>query len=59
MRRGRAVKERRQREAKERQAERDRRSDEAQHRKLINEGHGGCKEVALLRARMTKAAEKK
>ncbi len=59
MRRGKAVREARQQSAKERQAERDKRTDEQQHRKLINVGHGHCKEVARLRARMTKAASKK
>ena len=49
MRRGRAVKERRQREAKERQAERDKRSDEAQLKRLINAGHDHCKEADRLR----------
>ncbi len=48
MRRGRVAKETRQREAKERQGLRDRRGDEGQHRKLINEGHGHCKEAQRL-----------
>jgi hypothetical protein len=42
------VRERRQREAKERQAERDARSDEAQLKKLIDNGHGHCKEALRL-----------
>jgi hypothetical protein len=53
MRKGRVAKEARQAAAKERQARRDGRTDEQQHRKLINEGHGHCKEVAKLRERMT------
>jgi hypothetical protein len=51
--RGRAVKERRRREAEERQAERDRRGDEGQLNRLIDKGHGHCKEVQRLRDRMT------
>ena len=48
MRRGRAAKEQRQREAKERQAARDKRSDEAQLEKLIANGHGHCREATRI-----------
>ena len=54
MRRGQAVKEQRQREAKERQAERDRRGDEAQLKKLTDNGHGHCKEADRLRKKNNK-----
>ena len=53
MRRGVVVREQRQREAKERQAERDRRGDEAQLKKLIDNGHGHCKEADELRDRIS------
>jgi hypothetical protein len=48
MRRGRVAREARQAAAKERQAERDRRTDEQQLHKLIGEGHGHCKEAQRL-----------
>ena len=59
MRRGSVAKEARRLAAEERQAARDKRTDEQQHRKLIDAGHGGCKEVVRLRHRITKAALKK
>ena len=59
MRRGRVAKEARRAAAEERQTDRGRRTDEQQHRKLINAGHGHCKEVVRLRGRMTDAALKK
>ena len=49
MRRGEAVREARRQGAKERQAERDKRGDDAQLKKLIDNGHGGCKEADRLR----------
>jgi hypothetical protein len=48
MRQGRVAREARQASAKERQAERDSRTDEQQLNKLINEGHGHCKEAQRL-----------
>ncbi len=59
MRKGSVAKEARRSAAEARQAARDRRTDEQQHRRLIDAGHGGCKEVERLRNRMTKAALKK
>jgi hypothetical protein len=59
MRRGSVAKEARQLAAKARQAVRDSRTDEQQHRKLIDTGHGHCREVVRLRDRMTTAALKK
>jgi hypothetical protein len=52
MRRGQAVKERRQREASERQAERDRRGDEGQLNRLIDKGHSHCREADRLREKI-------
>jgi hypothetical protein len=48
MRRGSVAKEARRTAANERQAERDKRTDEQQHRKLVNAGHGHCKEALRL-----------
>jgi hypothetical protein len=48
MRRGSVVKEARQLAAKERQAVRDKRTNEQQLNKLIREGHGHCKEARRL-----------
>jgi hypothetical protein len=59
MRRGRVVREARRTAAEERQADRAKRTGEQQHRKLINAGHGHCREVARLRDRTTKAALKR
>jgi hypothetical protein len=50
MRRGRVAREARQAAAKERQAERDKRTDEQQLKKLIFSGHGHCKEAQRLAA---------
>lgn len=46
--RGRAERERRRREAEDRQAARDKRGDKAQLKKLIDNGHGHCREVDRL-----------
>jgi hypothetical protein len=48
MRRGSVAKEARQAAAKARQAERDSRTDEQQLNKLIQAGHGHCKEAQRL-----------
>jgi hypothetical protein len=48
MRKGRVAKEARQAAAKARQAERDSRTDEQQLNKLIQAGHGHCKEAQRL-----------
>ena len=58
MRRGKIAKEARRLAAEERQAERNRRTDEQQHSKLVNEGHADCKEAAMLRDRMSAPATK-
>ena len=55
MKRGRYLWQRRE-EAAERQAVRDARSDKDQIRHLESKGHGHCREVTRLRARIAKKA---
>jgi hypothetical protein len=50
MRRGTVAKEARRKAAEARQAERDKRTNEQQLHKLINNGHGHCKEAQRLAA---------
>ncbi len=58
MRRGKVAKEARQAAAKERQAERDQRTNEQQLQRLINNGHGHCKEAQRLAGFLKGWAEK-
>ena len=52
---GKEARQTRQREATERQAERDKRTDQQQIDRLRANGHGDCKEVHRLKARLTVA----
>jgi hypothetical protein len=55
MRRGRVAREARRTAAEERQADRATRTDEQQHRKLVNAGHGHCKEALRLAGEVSDA----